>query len=193
MKFETFDFDINYSVEDISKTTIETEYTFAGKQTNKVEGDLNWDVESDSSASLTAQISINNREWSGRFEPGIDGISGFFATPNPDVLCVVWKGQGYWVPVLDPQSYSLLPCFPIKEILIVPNAKVLLFVDFLEVYLFGDQGMLWRSNRITWDGIEVNAVTTEYVRGMARDPSTDQEVPFEIDIKTGNVTGGVSF
>ena len=137
-------------------------------------------------------IPVGSELWVGGFECGPGGVTGLFATPSPSVLCVVAKGQGFWVPVLSPANYEMIRSIPIQEVVVVPGVRKLIFVDHTRLAAYGPSGFLWITDDISWDGLKVTEITTEVIRGTAWDSPANREVPFSVDTESGVSEGGSS-
>jgi hypothetical protein len=130
--------------------------------------------------------------WVGRFEEGAEGISGTFATPSPDVLCVVAKGLGFWVPVNEPTSYTHVRSHPIKQVMRVPNRELVIFVDYTKLTAYSPNGFNWVSKDLSWDGIENVDVSNDVIRGEGWDSPAGCRRLFVVDVLTGKASGGSS-
>lgn len=130
--------------------------------------------------------------WTGEFEPGVEGISGLYATPSESVLCVVARGQGYWVPVHTPQAYEVIPSTPIKKVIAVPKAELMIFVDFVRLTAYNPDGFAWQTESLSWDGLKIVEVLRHEIKGVAWDAPDNKEVLFSVDVKNGSHTGGSS-
>lgn len=146
----------------------------------------------DSSDFVVAVTPLASRPWIGCFERGPGGISGLFATPSADTLCVVVQGQGYWVPVLDPTNFEMIRSVPIKEAFAIPEIELLVFVDFIRLSGYGPEGCRWHTDSLSWDGLEITEVTTQSIRGLAWDSPAGQDVEFVVDVENGSHKGGSS-
>lgn len=131
-------------------------------------------------------------QWIGEFWGGAEGLDGVFATPNADTLCVVVKGQGYWVPVREPTAFDVVRSIPIKRVLPVENPAVLIFVNYTRLSAYGPQGFMWITEDLSWDGLEILDVAEGAVRGTAWDSPAGRDTPFSVDIATGKAEGGSS-
>jgi hypothetical protein len=131
-------------------------------------------------------------QWVGDFWGGPEGLDGVFATPNADTLCVVVKGQGYWVPVREPAAFDVVRSTPIKRVLPVLDAAVLIFVNYTRLSAYSSQGFMWTTEDLSWDGLEILDVAAGTVRGTAWDSPAGRNTPFSVDIATGKAEGGSS-
>jgi hypothetical protein len=130
--------------------------------------------------------------WVGEFEAGPGGLSGLFATPCPDDLCVVNAGYAYRIPTPTPSRYDLIPAIPVKNVLRVPRKDVLVFVDYVRLTALGPAGLLWQSADVSWDGIKLLEVSSAFIRGLGWDSPGDRDVEFVVEVETGHTEGGSS-
>ena len=141
---------------------------------------------------LVCNPPIGTADSSGKFEYGAEGISGFYKTPNPNTVCCILQGLAYWVPVLSPTSYQVIPSTPVKSIIPILNLKLLIFIDYTRLTAFNESGLAWRTASISWDDIQIDSVDAEYVRGRGWDSPREEFAPFTVELRTGAVQGGSS-
>lgn len=132
----------------------------------------------------------SGESWVGRFHGGAEGLDGVFATPDPDVVCVIVRGQGYWVPVHEPMAFEAIRSTPIKNVLSDP--RTLIFASFTRLSAYGQQGFMWVTEDLSWDGLKDLSITGPVVRGTAWDAPAGRGVPFLVDMVTGRTEGGSS-
>jgi hypothetical protein len=127
-------------------------------------------------------------EWVGNFQPGAGGLSNVYEHPNGAELIVVAGGQGY---VVAPDSRRCVATFgaTIESAFNMPECKVIIFGNGLWFEAIGTGGPFWRSGRISWDGMRDVTIDGSKLTGNAWDISGDW-VPFQLDVTSGNFTGG---
>lgn len=127
--------------------------------------------------------------WVGNFAAGISSFDGVVPHPDGRHLIVVAGGQGY---VVDPNNRFHRAYFggSIEIALPVPELSSVLFGDGLWFELLARDGLLWRSRRISWDGMR--GICREGLRlfGEAWSPIEDCWLPFELDMNSGECAGG---
>jgi hypothetical protein len=130
----------------------------------------------------------NGKQWSGCFAFGNYGLSGVFAVPDPDRVCVVSKGTGYWVYVDEPEKSSQMRVFPIRDVRVVPDARTLLIADFISLSAFGSDGQLWKQC-VCWDDLKILDIREGIVRGLGYDRQKRQQgiAEFAVELATGRV------
>jgi len=117
-------------------------------------------------------------------------LSGVWACPNPLELCAVAGGYAYILNVWNPKQCTHLEMRPVVEVLATPDPQLLLFVGFHTICAWGADGLAWTTPRLTWEGLRITGLTNQTLTGMAWDMPSDVEVPFVVDLRSGEVTGG---
>lgn len=127
-------------------------------------------------------------EWVGNFQPGVGGRNGVFEDPNGTALIVIAGGQGH---IVDPTSRQCSATFgaQIQSAFEIPDRKMIIFGNGLWFEAIDASGLVWRSDRISWDGMRDITIDGLTLAGEAFDIS-DNWVPFELDITSGTFTGG---
>jgi hypothetical protein len=191
MSVQTLDFAAGYDARIVSTPTGQTRLRlFQWKRARPVGDTLVLEAPSD--ALLVEVTPDEGGPRQGAFLQGLGGISGLFATPSPTTLCVVAGGQGYWVPVLTPTDFLEIRCNPVKSVFAVPGRNIVVFASYTELTAYGPSGILWLADRLSWDGLTITEVTTRHVRGLGWDSPANCEVPFVVDVDTGEFEGGSS-
>lgn len=116
--------------------------------------------------------------------------TGVFPCPNPDELCAVAGGYAYIIETLEPQRSTHIPLKPVVDVLTVPSHSLLLFVGFHTLLAWGTDGVAWQTQRLSWEGIRITGIESNTLHGIGWNMLTDQEVPFTVDLYTGQHQGG---
>jgi hypothetical protein len=127
--------------------------------------------------------------WLGIFRFGdllFKGKNGFYSWPDPGILCVVARAQGYTVRVEEPNKYEVVDVHPIIDVIPVGSRRLVVFASYTELVAYGESGLVWVSDRLSWDGFTVTAVTDENIKGNAWDPSVERDVGFRVDLRNGH-------
>jgi hypothetical protein len=127
--------------------------------------------------------------WVGNFQPGLTRYDAVLPLPSGTSLIVVAGGQAY---VIDADDRSLLTTFggQIDTALFAPEASLVILSNGIDLEAWNANSRRWKTRRISWDGIWDLKVDQEHVRGQAWNPFDDCEVPFSVDLRTGDVEGG---
>ena len=83
-------------------------------------------------------------------------------------------------------------CEPIVHAFRVPFKEVLVFAGFTQMVAYGPQGLLWVSENLSWDGLNVTEVTQDVIKGTGWDSPADAWVPFVIWVDDGRSEGGAA-
>jgi hypothetical protein len=129
-------------------------------------------------------------EWVANFKPGWTGFSLVVDYPDKNRIVVIAKGQGY---IMTPDQQTPIDKFgvDIKEAIKIEDNKIIL-VDDIHVRLIDDKGIIWQSERISWDGIKDIEVKDNILTGLSYDPmdSINEWIPFSIHLDTKEIVGG---
>ena len=131
--------------------------------------------------------------WVGFFAQGFDSdqvINEVCSSPDPDAFCAVVGGYAYLVQARDPRRWSRIEQKPVVELHVASQQGLLIFAGFTSITAAGASGILWTTERLTWEGLTITEIKGDILRGRGWDAIADKEVPFELDLKTGKHTGG---
>ena len=134
----------------------------------------------------------NNQSWLATFAFGYDSrqaLTGIFSCPNPSFVCVASSGQGYFVKVDSPPNWSVVDSYPLLNVYPIIERNMIIFVDYTTISAYRDDKQLWRTERLSWDGIKVDKITASLIKGRGWDASSGREVEFEVNLTTGEHTG----
>jgi hypothetical protein len=137
----------------------------------------------------------NGNPWLGVFACGFDSpfvVDAVFSTPDPEKLCIVAGGYSYIFEAGNPRMWDRLPVVPVVHAHSVPESDMLVFGDFTRLAAYGSAGLLWVSERLTWDGIKISGIADGVVRGFGWDATTGRDLEFAVNLATGEHTGGAS-
>ncbi len=119
--------------------------------------------------------------------PGV--LQGTWSTPEPDVLLAVAGGYAYRIDTVAPEQSTLLPIRPVVSIISVPEPATLVLAGFHSLYIL-QHGASWQSARISWEGVAVTSVEGDTVHGTGWHMRSDRELPFALNLRTRELTGG---
>jgi hypothetical protein len=127
--------------------------------------------------------------WIGVFAAGDEvGPTRILSCPDPLRLCVISRGAGYFVDSRNPKHWCGSGIFPVKHVLAAPDAGLLLLAGFTDVEAWNVDGPVWRSARISIDGLRSLRVEGAQLRGEGWYPNCWEE--FTLDLRTGEHQGG---
>lgn len=116
--------------------------------------------------------------------------SGVWACPDAAWICAVAGGYAYLIDTRAPARWEQVVYRPVTAVTAVAEHDLLIFSSFHSLLAWGRDGKAWQTGRLSWDGIRITSVQGETLLGLGWDMRTDQELPFEVDWKTGEHRGG---
>jgi len=116
--------------------------------------------------------------------------TGIFACPHPDHLLAIAGGYAYLVDTQSPENCVHLPLRPVTQILAAPSAGVILLAGFHHVLANDALAVRWQTARLSWEGITLTHTDAHNLHGTGWNLQTDREVPFTVDLLTGEHQGG---
>ena len=113
--------------------------------------------------------------------------SGIWSCPNEDELCAVAGGYAYVVNTRDPERFTHVELRPVLEVRVAPEQKLLLFCGSYSVLAWAEQGLAWKTQRLSSEGLRITEIRDGVLRGIGWDLMTDREVPFAVGLETGKL------
>lgn len=133
--------------------------------------------------------------WTGSFKPGYDAdsaISKILTWPHPDRLCVISSGTGLSLAAGNPEDYVEIDCFPITHAHPVVPRSLVIFSDFTNLVAYDANSIVWITERLSWDGIEIESVSADSIAGYGWHGAEQRKAPFRVDLRDGSHEGGAS-
>src|SRR6266540_1819093 len=114
-------------------------------------------------------IPKNANEWIGNFK-GIDQqyFSGVFVWPETRYICVIARGTAYVVHADNPEIYEELSIVPIIGAHSILEQRMIVFSTFWEISAFGEKGLLWKTQKLAIDGIEIKSIENGFIYGVSK-------------------------
>ena len=116
--------------------------------------------------------------------------TGVFACPTPREMCAVAGGYAYVVDTEQPERCTHIMLKPVVEVRPLTTNGLLLFVGFHSMIAWGRNGLAWESAKLSWEGIRITGIDGNLLHGMGWNMLTDREVPFSLNLLTGQHQGG---
>lgn len=135
-------------------------------------------------------VGIGGGEWVGNFQRGIGAKDAVLFSPlRTDQAIVVAGGMGY---VVELDTHALVRTFggAVNDLFYLPEREVVIVGNGLWFECEGPSGILWRTQRVSWDGTQDVRLDRNVIRGSAFDVHDQGWHPFTVDIETGTVEGG---
>jgi hypothetical protein len=131
---------------------------------------------------------IDGTSWVGNFRPGLGGLDAVRWHPNGSQVLVASAGALWCV---DPDCRVAKEIAPdVFNTWELENGDLLIDDQGLAFVRLGRSGVVWHTQRISWDGFQNVHLEAKQVSGEAWSPIEDQWLPFCVDLETGRVDGG---
>lgn len=116
--------------------------------------------------------------------------TGIWSCPNPRQVCAIAGGYAYVVDVDRPEQWLQVPYRPVTWVHAAAEQRLLLFASFHAFWALGVEGKAWETARLSWEGLRVTGIDGRQMQGLGWDLDSDAEVPFTVDLTTGQQVGG---
>jgi len=116
--------------------------------------------------------------------------TGIFSCPRADDLFAVAGGYAYLIDTLAPESCLHIPLRPVTQVLLAPDAGLILLAGFHTVAALDANGLRWETARLSWEGVTLTEVHDAKLHGKGWNMHTNREVTFTVDLATGTHEGG---
>jgi len=149
--------------------------------------------EGDRSGTYLRVVPVTGPARAGFFALGFDSdqvVSAVCSCPDPDSLCAVAGGYAYVVKATDPAQWFRIEQRPVVDLRALHELQLLLFTGFTTISAIGPAGLAWTTKRLSWEGVTIVEISGEKLHGTGWDAIADKEIPFVVDLKTGQHTGG---
>lgn len=115
---------------------------------------------------------------------------GVWSCPNPREVCAIAGGYAYIVEVNCPEQWMQIPYRPVTAVHAAPEQGLLIFAGFHALWALGPAGKAWETSQLSWEGLRVTETDGRQLHGFGWDLDTDTEIPFTVDLATGQHSGG---
>ena len=132
-------------------------------------------------------ISEKYGEWIGNYQPASPSTNfyGIFSYPLKNHICVVADGRAYIVNVKIPDQYQVMRFGAIYNVL--ERENVLIFVTHTHMHAYGENGLFWKTKKLSLDGINIGRIEQNFIIATAYSPRTSFLYQFKLDLVTGKV------
>lgn len=127
--------------------------------------------------------------WVGNFRPGIGGLEGVRQHPNGKNVLVISSGDTWVVNPTTREATEIAGAVDALWTVSDPEG-VVLSLQGLALLRISSEGIVWQTRRISWDGFAEVEVSSAEVTGVAWSPFSEAWVPFVVNLRTGQASGG---
>lgn len=134
-------------------------------------------------------VDANGGQWIGKFGREWSTFDGVYPQLGDDFVVIIASGAGY---VIDAARRSLVHRFEqcVHWACYVKSIDALIVSNGFGFEAFNKGGTVWRTPRISWDGMRNIVQDGDHASGEAYSPIDRAWHPFEIDLQTGGFEGG---
>lgn len=111
--------------------------------------------------------------------------TGLWSCPNPVEICAASGGYAYIIDTTAPDRFTMIAYRPVLQVYPAYEQDLLLFVGHHSILAWGPNGQAWQSEKLSDEGVNINAIDDVNLRGLGWSMITDKESPFTLDLKTG--------
>ena len=111
--------------------------------------------------------------------------TGLWSAPNPNEICAVSGGYAYLIDTTEPGRSAMIEQRPVLEVRPVAAPGLLLFVGHRSILAWGPQGLVWESMKLSDEGVTIDSVDGDVLRGRGWEMIPDTETSFALDLNTG--------
>jgi hypothetical protein len=130
----------------------------------------------------------NRASWVGNFQRGGTQLNEVVEHPDGSDVIVIAGGECYVVNVENRQLKDNFGGY-FNVIIPVPEKDILIFGSSIDFEAHGSSGRVWRSGRISWDGVRLLKLEGDTLTGEAWS-FEDVWIPFSLDVNSGEHKGG---
>jgi hypothetical protein len=113
--------------------------------------------------------------------------SGVWSCPHPDWLCAVSGGYAYMIDTTAPERFEQIEYRPVLQVRALQEQQLLLFLGHHSLLAWDADGKAWQTPRLSSEGVTITGIEGHVLHGVGWDLLTDQDVPFAIDLRTGEL------
>jgi hypothetical protein len=111
--------------------------------------------------------------------------TGIWSAPNPGEICAVAGGYAYVIDATAPERFTMIAYRPVLEVRAVAEEGLLLFVGHRSILAWASEGQAWESERLSDEGVTIQAIEGGVIRGLGWQMLTDKETQFAVDLRSG--------
>jgi hypothetical protein len=111
--------------------------------------------------------------------------TGLWSCPNPAEICAVSGGYAYIIDTSVPNRFAMIDYRPVLQVFPLHKQALLLFVGHHSILAWGAHGQAWQSEKLSDEGVTINAIEGGQLHGQGWSMIADKETPFTLDLKTG--------
>lgn len=136
---------------------------------------------------LWVLFAINDDEkWIGKFESGAVKSNSKVLLCQDAIHCyILVNGNVFYVNALTKKGDFIIKDKDIEDMICIPDMNYLVITNGLSIMYFDvvKQDIIWKSKRISWDGVLFDSYTNGIIKGKLNDLGTEYcSCPFEFNV-----------
>jgi hypothetical protein len=138
---------------------------------------------------VVVEFSIGANVWVGNFRPGVGDLQFAGSHPNGQDIVIIANGDLWIVNPIERRGERVLPA--LDAIWALENqGGWLMSRQGLALARLGQNGLVWHTRRLSWDGFDQITVVHNEVRGLGWSAIDETWQSFVVELDTGKSTGG---
>lgn len=129
--------------------------------------------------------------WVGNFRPGHGRESGAYLELGRCFVLIVAGGAGYCIDAVRKELVREIGS-GIEKVWFQPELAAFVIANGLRFEAFGAERTLWRSRRVSWDGMRGIDRSGLILTGEGYDPIDEKWIPFWLNLENGEALGGAA-
>lgn len=129
-------------------------------------------------------------KWLGTFYGEVlssKSLNKVLSWPDPDKICVVSLGTGFIVDVNNPEKFEIVDLVPLLQVISSKEHGLIIFASYTNLIAYNRNGVLWKTNRISWDGLKITGLSESFLEGEYQDIRSDSDVNFKVNLSSGDL------
>jgi hypothetical protein len=114
--------------------------------------------------------------------------TGLWSCPNPDEVCALAGGYAYIVNTAEPAQFTHIALRPVLQVHSLAEHNLLVFGGHQALLAWGIRGPVWATRRLSSEGLRITEIGGDSLSGFGWDLLTDREVPFIVNLRTGEAS-----
>jgi hypothetical protein len=114
------------------------------------------------------------------------GYTGILTMPSIDQFCVVSRGNGFVVTATNPKAWFEVDCVPVMDVVISKNRNLIIFASYTELVAYGINGIVWTTDRLSFDGLKIVSQNDDFVIGEYFDIRSNRMETFRVNLLDGS-------
>lgn len=143
---------------------------------------------------LIKVFSSGDNKWFGTFSGETisqRALNKVLTWADPNKICIVSSGTGFIIDVNNPKNFEIIDLIPILQVISSRERGMIIFASYTNLIAYSKNGFLWKTDRISWDGLTITGLNESHLEGIYRDMRSDTDSNFRVNLSNGEVEGEI--